>query len=60
MYWHVRTAEISAELFRALAKGPAECVVFIVGAAHRPFTEADLRAQPWVEVTPARELLDRN
>lgn len=58
MYWHARTAEISAELFRALAKGPNERVLFIVGAAHRPFTEADLRAQPWVEVKPARTLLE--
>ncbi len=48
MYWHARTAEISAELFRALAKGAEEQIMFIVGAAHRPCTEADLRAQPWV------------
>lgn len=57
MYWHARTAEISAELFRALAKGPEERVIFIVGAAHRPFTEADLRAQPWIEVESASTLL---
>jgi len=57
MYWHARTAEISAELFRALAQGPDERVLFIVGAAHRPFTEADLRAQPWVEVKSASRLL---
>jgi hypothetical protein len=59
MYWHARTAEISAELFRALAKGPDERVIFIVGAAHRPFTEADLRAQPWVDVKPAQMLLEK-
>lgn len=58
MYWHARTAEISAELFRALAEGPEERVLFIVGAAHRPFTEADLRAQPWVEVKSASMLLE--
>jgi len=58
MYWHARTAEISAELFRALAKGREERVIFIVGAAHRAFTEADLRAQPWVEVKPASVLLE--
>jgi hypothetical protein len=58
MYWHARTAEISAELFRALAKGPDERILFIVGAAHRPFTEADLLAQPWVEVKSARMLLE--
>lgn len=58
MYWHARTAEISAELFRALAQGPEERVLFIVGSAHRPFTEADLRAQPWVHVEPANALLE--
>jgi hypothetical protein len=57
MYWHARTAVISAELFRALARGPEERVLFIVGSAHRAFTEADLRAQPWVEVIPAEQLL---
>lgn len=57
MYWHARTAEISAELFRALARGPEERVLFIVGAAHRPFTEADLGAQPWFEVMSAKTLL---
>lgn len=57
MYWHARTAEISAELYRALAQGPDERVILIIGAAHRPFTEADLRAQPWFEVLPAKVLL---
>lgn len=57
MYWHARTAEISAELFRALARGPEERVLFLVGSSHRPFTEADLRAQPWFEVEPAISLL---
>lgn len=52
-----RTAEISAELFRAPARGPDERVLFIVGSAHRPFTEADLRAQPWVEVVPSESWL---
>lgn len=57
MYWHARTAEISAELFRALARSRDERVLFIIGSAHRPFTEADLSAQPWVEVVPAISLL---
>lgn len=57
MYWHARTADISSELFRALAQGPDERVMFIVGSSHRSFTEADLRAQPWVEVVPAGSLL---
>ena len=58
MYWHARTAEISAELFRALARGPKERVLFLVGSAHRPFTEADLRVQPWIEVESAGALLE--
>lgn len=58
MYWHARTAEISAELFRALAQGPEERVVLVIGAAHRAFTEADLRAQPWLDVEPAAVLLE--
>ena len=57
MYWHARTAEITAELFRALAQGPEERVMLIIGAAHRPFTEASLRSQPWVTVQPAQDLL---
>jgi len=60
MYWHARTAEISAELFRALARSPDERVVLIIGAAHRPFTEAELRSQPWIEVQPASALLEAN
>ncbi|GAB4191787.1 MAG: hypothetical protein Tsb002_20890 [Wenzhouxiangellaceae bacterium] len=58
MYWHARTAEISAELYRALAKGPDERILLIIGAAHRPFTEAELRSQPWVSVKPASVLLE--
>ncbi len=56
MYWHARTSEINAELYRALAQGPDERVLFIVGASHRPFNEEALRSQPWVEVKPAVEL----
>lgn len=58
MYWHARTAEISAELYRALAQGSDERVLLIIGSAHRPFTEAHLRSQPWVEVVPASSLLE--
>jgi hypothetical protein len=57
MFWHARTAELSAELFRALGQGPKERVLFIVGASHRPFAEASLRAQPWLEVVPAESWL---
>lgn len=57
MYWHARTAQISSELYRALARGPEERVLFIVGAAHRPFNEAEMRTQPWLKVEPASALL---
>lgn len=57
MYWHARTAQISSELYRALAQGPEERVLLIIGAAHRPFNEAEMRAQPWLTVQPASTLL---
>ena len=57
MYWHARTAQISSELYRALAQGPEERVLLIIGAAHRPFNEAEMRAQPWLSVEPASALL---
>ncbi len=57
MHWHARTAQVSSELFRALAKGPEERVMLIIGAAHRPFNEAEMRAQPWLAVEPASALL---
>ena len=59
MFWHARTAQISSELYRALAQGPDERVLFIVGAAHRPFNEAEMRAQPWLSVEPASRLLNQ-
>jgi len=58
MFWHARTAQISAELYRALAQGPDERVMLIIGSAHRAFTEAHLRSRPWVEVVPAASLFD--
>jgi len=57
MYWHARTAQISSELYRALAQGPEERVLLIIGAAHRPFNEAEMRSQPWVTVEPASVFL---
>jgi hypothetical protein len=33
-------------------------VLFIVGMAHRPFNEAEMRVQPWFEVKPAARLLE--
>lgn len=58
MFWHARTAQISSELYRALAQGPEERVLLIIGAAHRPFNEAEMRAQPWLTVAPASALLN--
>jgi hypothetical protein len=58
MYWHARSSEINAELYRALGQGPDERVLFIVGAAHRPFNEAALRSQPWIKVKPATDLFN--
>lgn len=57
MYWHARTAMISSELYRALAQGPQERVILIIGAAHRSFNEAEMRTQPWLTVEPASALL---
>lgn len=57
MHWHARTAQISGELYEALAKGPRERVMLIIGAAHRPFNEAEMRVQPWLTVEPASNLL---
>lgn len=57
MYWHARTAQISSELYRALAQGEEERVLLIIGAAHRPFNEAEMRTQPWLSVEPASSLV---
>ena len=57
MHWNARTAQISAELFEALAESPNERVMLIIGSAHRPFNEAELRSHPWIAVEPASKLL---
>ncbi|MEX2498855.1 MAG: DUF5694 domain-containing protein [Wenzhouxiangellaceae bacterium] len=57
MLWHARTTQISSELYRALARGPDERVMLIIGAAHRPFNEAEMRALGWVRVAPASRFL---
>lgn len=57
MHWNARTAQISGELFEALALGPKERVMLIIGAAHRPFNEAELRSHPWITVEPSLALL---
>lgn len=56
--WHARNAVISTYLFRAAAQPDGARVLFIVGASHRPFVERALRAQPWLRVTGAGDLLD--
>lgn len=58
MYWHARTSTIAAGLFRALAGGPDERVLLVIGGAHRPFLEALLESQPWLTVVPASTLLE--
>ncbi len=57
MLWHARNAHIASGLFRALARSPEERVLFLVGAAHRPFVEDLLRSQPWLTVVPATSVL---
>ncbi len=57
MLWHARNAHIASGLFRALARSPDERVLFLVGAAHRPFVEELLRSQRWVTVVPAAAFL---
>lgn len=55
--WHARNAEIGAHLHRAMARPDGGRVLLLIGAAHRPFLERALAAQPWVEVVPASSLL---
>ena len=55
--WHARNAEIAAHVYRAVASPEGTRTLLIVGAAHRPFLEAALRAQPWVDVIPAERVV---
>ena len=57
MLWNARNSEISAALFRELSRGGHERVMLLIGAAHRPFIEAQLRSQPWLEVIPSTSYL---
>lgn len=57
--WHARNAEITAHLYRALAQPEGGRVLMLVGAAHRPFLEDSLRAQPWIRVSVAGEWLGK-
>lgn len=58
MLWHARNADITSHVFRASAQPDGGRVLLVIGAAHRPFIERALRAQPWTRVIEARELLD--
>lgn len=55
--WNARNAEISALLFRALARPDGARVMLVIGAAHRPFLERAITAQPWVVLKPSSTLL---
>jgi hypothetical protein len=55
--WHARNAEITAHLYRALSQPEGGRVLLLIGAAHRPFLEASIAAQPWIRLTPAGEWL---
>jgi hypothetical protein len=50
MLWHARNAAIQHELLRAMAGSNGGRTLLLIGAAHRPFLEASLRALPWVTV----------
>jgi len=55
--WHARNAQIAAHVYRALADADGARVLLLIGAAHRPFIEQAVRAQPWMKVHDAARLL---
>jgi len=55
--WHARNAEIAAHVYRAASGPDGARTLLLIGAAHRPFLEAALRAQPWIDVVPAERAL---
>lgn len=57
MLWHARNGEIAAGLFRAVASAEGERVLLVIGAAHRPFLDAALAAQPWMRVVDPSSVL---
>lgn len=57
MFWHARNGEITTGLLRAMAAKDGQKIMLIIGASHRPFIEANLRALPWITVVPAETLL---
>lgn len=58
MLWHARNAAIQHELLRAMAGPQGDRTLLVIGAAHRPFLEASMRALPWVRVADTPALLD--
>jgi hypothetical protein len=50
MLWHARNAAIQHELLRAMAGSNGDRTLLLIGAAHRPYLEASLRALPWVTI----------
>lgn len=58
MLWHARNAAIQHELLRAMAGTNGDRTLLIIGAAHRPFIEASLRALPWVTVVDPLSVID--
>lgn len=50
MLWHARNTAMQHELLRAMAGSNGDRTTLLIGAAHRPFLEATLRALPWVTV----------
>jgi len=57
MLWHARNAAIQHELLRAVAGASGNRTLLIIGAAHRPFIEASLRALPWMSVVDPLQVL---
>ncbi|WP_374471952.1 DUF5694 domain-containing protein [Arenimonas sp.] len=57
MLWHARNAEITARLAREMAREEGGRTLLVIGAAHRPFLQASLRALPWVDVIDGEALL---
>ncbi|MHB1045863.1 MAG: DUF5694 domain-containing protein [Thermoanaerobaculia bacterium] len=55
--WHARNAEIAAHVYRAVAGPDGARTLLVIGASHRPFLEAALRAQPWIDVVPPERAL---
>lgn len=58
MLWHARNSSIQHELLRAMAGTRGDRTLLIIGAAHRPFIEASLRALPWVTVVDPLSVID--